>query len=155
MPFLDPEIYGRSTLENSSFLASSLNPNEAFHGRGFVARLSGSTAEFLSMWRRMFFGEQLFSLRDGKLSFTFSPAIHAYLIPEDRAVSAMLLGSCRVTYRLAQRTDVIPGKYEIRELHCTMKDGRQMTLAGGRLGALAAENLRAGRMASIEVFIDN
>lgn len=45
-PFMDPSVYGRSTLENSSFIASSVNPDESMHGRGFVARLSGTTAEF-------------------------------------------------------------------------------------------------------------
>lgn len=28
VPFLDPKVYGRSILENSSFIASSANPNE-------------------------------------------------------------------------------------------------------------------------------
>lgn len=46
IPFLNYETYGRSLLENSSFLVSSVNQNEKLHGRGFVARLSGATAEF-------------------------------------------------------------------------------------------------------------
>ena len=41
VPFLDGEVYGRSIYENSSFIASSKNPNSSFHGKGFVARLSG------------------------------------------------------------------------------------------------------------------
>ncbi|PAM92997.1 hypothetical protein B4N84_20275, partial [Flavobacterium sp. IR1] len=39
IPFLDPEMYGRSILENSSFIASSANPNVDLHGKGFVSRL--------------------------------------------------------------------------------------------------------------------
>ena len=51
IPFQDEERYGRSILENSSFLASSANPDESIHGRGFVARLSGSTVEFMDIGR--------------------------------------------------------------------------------------------------------
>lgn len=43
IPFQNPETYGRSIYENSSFIASSRNPNPSCRGRGFVARLSGST----------------------------------------------------------------------------------------------------------------
>ena len=50
VPFLDPQTYGRSPLENSSFIVSSAHPDESLHGRGFVARLTGATTEFLSMW---------------------------------------------------------------------------------------------------------
>ena len=40
-PFMDPQVYGRSPLENSSFIVSSAHPDESLHGNGFVARLSG------------------------------------------------------------------------------------------------------------------
>ena len=56
--FQDPEVYGRSPLENSSFLVSSAHPDESLHGAGFVARLSGATAEFLSIWTTMMAGRQ-------------------------------------------------------------------------------------------------
>lgn len=73
--FMNPEVYGRSTLENSSFIASSLNPDPKLHGQGFVSRLSGSTAELLSMWQLMMFGEALFTYED-KLIFTPKPRLH-------------------------------------------------------------------------------
>jgi hypothetical protein len=63
--FMNPEVYGRSPLENSSFIAPTNNPDAKKHGQGFFARLSGSTAEVLSIWRYLFFGPQLFSF-DGK-----------------------------------------------------------------------------------------
>ena len=34
--------------------AFSRNPNPSCRGRGFVARLSGSTIEFISMWKEMY-----------------------------------------------------------------------------------------------------
>ena len=52
IPFQDSQVYRRSPLENSSFLVSSAHPDEKLHGAGFVARLSGSTAEFLEIWLR-------------------------------------------------------------------------------------------------------
>ena len=57
---MTPEVYGRSILENSSFIASSRNPNPNNHGRGFVARLSGTTSEMLSMYLLMMQGEKSF-----------------------------------------------------------------------------------------------
>ena len=42
IPFLSPEIYKRSTLENSSFLLSSANQDVQSHGRGYVSRLSAA-----------------------------------------------------------------------------------------------------------------
>jgi len=48
LPFMDPKKYGRSLLECSSFIASSAFEDPSVRGRGFLARLSGSTAEFLS-----------------------------------------------------------------------------------------------------------
>ena len=155
VPFLDPAVYGRSTLENSSFLASSLNPNEEIHGRGFVARLSGSTAEFLSMWRRMFFGEQLFHLVDGKLALTFTPAIPEYLIPEDKTVRAMLLGKIPVTYRIDEKADVIPDTYRIRQISFETDTGQTVTVQGDTLGEFAARAVRDGKVRKIIVEVEN
>ena len=80
IPFQDEERYGRSILENSSFLASSANPDESIHGRGFVARLSGSTVEFMDMWQRMMFGHTPFREEDDKLVFALQPVIPSYLL---------------------------------------------------------------------------
>ena len=61
-PFLDPEVYGRSPLENSSFVVSSAHPDRSLHGRGYVARLSGTTAEFISIWFIIMTGGEPFSI---------------------------------------------------------------------------------------------
>ena len=75
VPFMDPQRYGRSILENCSFLGSSVNPDPATHGRGFIARLSGSTAEFIQIWLTLTAGPQPFCLLDGQLHFQPSPAL--------------------------------------------------------------------------------
>lgn len=54
--FMDPQVYGRSPLENSSFIAPTNNPDPKLHGQGFFARLSGSTVEALHMWYVMMTG---------------------------------------------------------------------------------------------------
>ena len=73
--FMDPLVYGRSPLENSSFIATTNNPDASKHGQGFFARLSGSTAEVISMWKRMIFGPSLFSLKGDNLAFQIKPLL--------------------------------------------------------------------------------
>ena len=97
IPFLVPNMYGRSTLENSSFIASSVNPNPDIHGRGFVARLSGSTTEMLSIWIEMFMGGKVFTYEDGKLVLNFTPKLSNWLFDEGK-VTFRLLSSCDITY---------------------------------------------------------
>ena len=114
--FLDPKVYGRSTLENSSFLVSSANPDESLHGRGFVARLSGAAAEFLEMWQIMMFGKDpIVRTKEGE-QLQLQPIIPEQLISEDGTVTATLLGKVPVTYHLPERRDYIPGEYEVTEL---------------------------------------
>ncbi|MFR6563644.1 MAG: hypothetical protein ACLUR5_18340 [Eubacterium ventriosum] len=42
--------------------------------RGFVARLSGSTTEMLSIWIEMFMGGKVFTYEDGKDLFLHTKA---------------------------------------------------------------------------------
>jgi len=77
VPFMNPAVYGRSVLENCSFIAPSVCPDPAARGRGFVARLSGSSAEFIHIWNLLTVGEKPFCLRDGKLQFILKPILPA------------------------------------------------------------------------------
>lgn len=142
IPFLDPAIYGRSTLENSSFLASSANPDPATWGRGFISRLSGSTAEVISLWQRMFLGDTLFHMRDGELAFGFSPVLPHWLFDEKGELSFRFL-DCRITYRnpTGRSGRLIPARMEL--------EGR--SLPGGILGASDAVNLRKKKTKAISV----
>ncbi len=148
VPFLDPEVYGRSPLENVSFIVSSANPDPTLHGRGFVARLSGSTAEFLQMRELMFFGKTPFILQDGALALRFTPFLPDYLIPEDREVRAKFAGSCEVIYRIAPGVQVVPGQYRITGM---VLDGQPYP--GDTLPASAAEAVRSGLVHQIIVQI--
>ena len=70
LPFMDPELYGRSLTECSSFIASSSFEDPAIRGKGFLPRLSGSTAEFLSMWVLMFVGPEPFFFESSRLGLS-------------------------------------------------------------------------------------
>lgn len=153
VPFLDPEVYGRSIYENSSFIASSKNPNAHYHGKGFVARLSGSTVEFIHMWSLMMFGLQPFVVRDGKLTLTFAPALPAYLIGEGRQVEAVFLGKIPVCYHLAEQKDYLPGGYEVKEIALTRGDGAQTKVEGGVLPEEWAKAVRDGEVSRIDVTV--
>ena len=96
--FQDPARYGRSPLENSSFIVSSAHPDKSLHGAGFVARLTGATAEFLSMWAMMMIGPNPFFIKDGDLCLRFQPALPSWLFDEAGRVSFTFLGHCEVTY---------------------------------------------------------
>ena len=153
VPFLDPEVYGRSIYENSSFIASSKNPNERYHGKGFVARLSGSTVEFIHMWSLMMFGLHPFAMQDGKLTLTFAPTLPSYLIGEDRQIEAVFLGKIPVRYHLAEQKEYLPGGYEVTKIVLTCGDGAQKNVNGGVLDEEWAKAVRDGEIAGIDVSI--
>ena len=154
VPFQDPERYGRSPLENVSFIASSANPDPAAHGRGFVARLSGSTAEFLHIWQLMFFGAEPFHVENGKLCLEFAPFIPEYLMPADGVVKATFLGCISVCYIAPGHHTLIPGAVKPAgyELICT--DGRIEHIEGSRITGAYAEAVRSGNVSAICVTME-
>ena len=147
IPFLSPEAYGRSPLENSSFIASSANPNPAFRGKGFVARLSGSTAEFMQIWQLMMFGAKPFTVEKGELTFRPAPALPGYLVSAD-GVDCTLLGKTKVHY--AAQGALIPGGYTVSAITVHWADGTADSYQDAVSGQ-AAERIRNGEAASIEV----
>ncbi|MBN2222398.1 MAG: cellobiose phosphorylase, partial [Vallitaleaceae bacterium] len=106
IPFLNPEIYGRATYENSSFIASSRNPDPEVVGQGFVARLSGSTIEALSMWQMLFVGKEWFCLKNEQLYFSFEPNLSVEWFDEESQVSFNFLTKTKVTYHNPERRNL-------------------------------------------------
>ena len=151
IPFQSPERYGRSPLENVSFLASSVNPDPAVHGRGFVARLSGSTAEFVQIWQLMFFGQNPFRIRCGRLTLGFRPFIPAYLMPESGCLRTTFLGHIPVVYQSAGLRELIPGKTVPVSYTLLWSDGASRTLQGDYLDEPCAMAVRSGQIAEIHV----
>lgn len=151
VPFLNEEMYGRSTLENSSFLASSANPNPDIHGKGFVARLSGSTIEFISMWKLMMFGHNAFFMKDNELMCKFAPAIPEYLIGEDKKISATFLGKTKVEYSFADKKNYIPGNYVIAGMDAVYENGIKVSVNCDTFKGQTARDIRDGKVRSIIV----
>ncbi len=104
--FMNPAVYGRSPMEHSSFIASSANPDPLTHGQGFVARLSGTTAEMLSIWLYMMVGKHMFIMEDNELKLALNPHIHSSFFTKDGEVSFKLLGKTLVTYKVNKAKNV-------------------------------------------------
>lgn len=74
--FQSPQRYGRSILENSSFIVSSAYYDKNLWGKGFVARLSGATVEMLNMWIVMCLGRRPFFVDNkNNLKIRFAPIL--------------------------------------------------------------------------------
>ena len=157
--FQNPEIYGRSPLENSSFIASSRFPDAKVHGVGFVARLSGATAEWISMVLHMGLGATPFQIVDGALRFAPAPVLADWLFTqqptggfEANSFGFKLFGHTWVVYNNPSRKNTfgpeaaMPIAFELR-----YPDGQQVTHAGAWLPKALALDLRQGHLVSVVI----
>lgn len=145
VPFFDAKTYGRSTLENCSFIASSANPDENLHGRGFVSRLSGSTTEVVSIWSQMFLGKTPFIYEDGKLGLRINPAISGELFDENGEISFNFLTTNKVTLHNPNRVDT----YSSNIKYVTV-DGERFD--GDTVFGEAVSRVRDDRNSKIEIY---
>ena len=152
VPFMDNKVYGRSPLEAASFIVSSAFPDPKLHGASFLARLSGSTAEFLSMWALIFAGSNPFNIdpATNQLALKFTPAIPGWLFTDAGIVSFTFLGFAKVTYHNPKKADTwtIAPKYAI----VTGLDGFVQKFDGAVIDTITAEKVRNQFVASIDVF---
>jgi hypothetical protein len=147
LPFMDPKLYGRSLMECSSFIASSAFEDPSVRGRGFLARLSGSTAEFLSMWALMMIGPNPFFVEKetGELRMQFLPAIPRWLFDDSDGsvphVSFKLFGAIDVTYYNWRGDDdlfrIPPARYMI-----TLRDGNIFNIPNSTIPFKLADKIR-------------
>jgi len=151
VPFMDSEVYGRSPLEAASFIVSSAFPDKKLHGASFLARLSGSTAEFLSMWSLMFAGVKPFSTTpQGTLKLQLLPIIPGWLFTEEGTVSFTFLGSITVTYHNPTKSDT--WKMTPKSAVVVGNDGHSFVDNDGILEGAIALSARSGGIQSIDVF---
>jgi hypothetical protein len=151
-PFMDPDTYGRSPLENVSFIVSSVHPDSALHGRGFVARLSGTTAEFLSIWFIMMTGGQPFQItEEGDLHFCLNPKIPGWLFPEDGVLSFTFLGHTRVRIHNPSREDT--WKLRPNRYHLHQQNGDKMVTGEVVTGNTAA-GIRRDQFHQIDLYLE-
>lgn len=153
-PFMDPEVYGRSILENSSFIASSVNPDQSLHGQGFVARLSGTTAEFLSIWQLMMVGKEFFTVQDSELTLKLQPILPAWLFDKNGRVHFKLLGHTDVTYHNPSGKNTF-GPDGVRVVKYILHmDGCKVEIAGERIQETYAKDIRGGKIERMDVYLD-
>ncbi len=165
VPFMDPQVYGRSVLENSSFIASSACPDPAARGRGFVARLSGTTAEFIHLWLLLTLGPGPFSVRNGELTFGLRPALPAKWFTEksvtvqwdekqvqipENAFACALAGNILLVYHNPDRRSTY-GKHPVRP-HKYLLDNQQ-EIGGPEITGKLAEQIRQRGIQRIDVWL--
>ena len=107
--FMDPYVYGRSPLENSSFIVPTCNPNKKMHGQGQFARLTGANAEVIDMFYLMFLGDKAFDYINNELVFTPSPKLSKEFFDKEDKVSFPLFNNCIITYHNPKRLDCYKG----------------------------------------------
>ena len=148
--FMDPSVYGRSTLENSSFLAPSNNPNPAIHGQGFFARLSGSTVEAINMWTLMMTGGKPFRMEDDTLVFDLQPALDGKFFTKEGELSFTFLGKTKVTYINPSRKSTY--HMEVDKIELIARDGKTLVNESVVKGSLAKEIRNLG-FEEIKIYI--
>lgn len=173
IPFLDPAVYGRSILENSSFIASSAHPDQRIHGGGYVSRLTGASAEMLHMWRLMTVGSQPFTVdENGDLVMKLDPQLPEWLftkeekevmtytetgsmtfVQPENTFAFNLLGSILTIYHNDSRVHTYDADARITKIDL-YKDGRLVqSVDGDTVPAPYAKQVREGEFDKIEVVI--
>lgn len=151
--FMDPEVYGRSPLECASFIASSAHPDTSIHGQGYLARLSGSTAEFLSMWNLMMMGHEPFVLdSEGDLSLQLRPLIPGWLFTQAGQLSFTLLGKVITTYHNPDFYDTWDPRLRITSSVVVDSSGIAQVIQGQSISHTFAVEARRGTLKSIDIF---
>jgi hypothetical protein len=154
--FQEPKRYGRSILENSSFIVSSVFPDRSLHGAGFVARLSGSTAEFLHIWRIINVGQNPFFLNErNELNLRLAPILPGWMFKKDKTYSFNFLGSIKVIYHNSKRKDTF-GKNaaSIKKILIKNRDGQTKEISSNTIPSPLAEQIRSRLITQIEIFLD-
>ncbi|MBF0593821.1 MAG: hypothetical protein HQL22_02505 [Candidatus Omnitrophica bacterium] len=174
IPFMSPDKYGRSILENSSFIVSSAHPDKNIHGQGFVARLSGSTAEFIHLWMYMNAGVAPFSLTDkNDIELAFCPALAGWLFTQQKTSAEyvvggkavrlsfpagvfafMFMGRTLVVYHNPARKDTF-GEKRVRIIRSVLAySGRKkiVNVDGSVIPSPLANDVRAGNVARIDIY---
>ena len=176
IPFLDPARYGRSIYENCTFIVSSAHPDPKIHGSGYVARLTGASAEFLSMWLYMTVGQSPFALdADGNLTMELRPVLPGWLFTEnDQTVDYFdssteswrelelpagrfafnFLGRILTVYHNINRGDTF-GSEAVKIKRMALTDPNGTTeLKGGVIGPSFAYRIRNGEYTRIDAYFE-
>ena len=156
IPFQKASRYGRSILENSSFLVSSAFPEKDLHGNGFVARLSGSTAEFLHIWLLTNIGPRPFTF-DAKtgLSLRLRPTLAGWMFDKkEKTYGFNFLSKTWVTYHNPHRKNTFgPNKAQINKIMFNDKDGALVELHSEAIPSPYASQIRSRQIKYLDIFL--
>lgn len=168
--FRNPDEYKRNPIENSSFLVSSgFSVDTRQHGRGCVARLSGSTVELLQLWSYLFLGDRPFVFESGQLCFRPEPKLagslfstqkqEVSLLGQQHTIAAdsaccLLFSTTLLVYVNPARRDTF-GSTAVKpcrfQLHAP--DGHMHSVEGPSLPANLASALRQGAFQRIDILL--
>ncbi|MBU1869927.1 MAG: cellobiose phosphorylase [Candidatus Omnitrophica bacterium] len=154
VPFQKPEKYGRNILENSSFIVSSAFPDKNLHGNGFVARLSGSTAEFLEIWKVMNCGKAPFFLNEkGELNLRFEPNLAGWLFNKKGEYSFNFLSKVKVVYHNQKKKDTFGrNAARIKKVCFNDKDGVPVEISSNVIASPYALQVRERQIKQIDIY---
>lgn len=157
IPFQKPEIYGRNILENSSFIVSSAFPDKSLHGNGFVARLSGSTAEFLNIWLIINLGIKPFFINErGELNLRFAPILAGWLFEsKNKTYTFNFLSAIKVIYHNSKRGNTF-GKNAVKPKKILFidKNGHTVELKSDTIPYPYAQQIRSRQINSIDIYFE-
>ena len=176
IPFLNPETYGRSVVENSSFIISEAHPDKKLVGKGYMARLSGATAEFIHIWMIICAGDSPFRLNKKKqLLFTLSPILPSWLftkktkeltlhhdksvvkkyVIEPKSFAFIFLNHTLVVYKQKGRLKHTYGNQatKIQSYELVTCEGEQIKIMGSWIPEPYASAIREKQIARIHVLL--
>lgn len=166
--FFPPQKYGRNILENSSFIVSSAYPDKNLWGKGFVARLSGATAELLNIWVEMCLGKKPFLIDENKkLVMQFSPILKSDLFTqskinfnfnnqeislEENSLAFKLFSSILVVYHNPKRKDTYASDCKIVKIEVKDKQGNLHTFNSNIISHPVSESIRKTQVERIDIY---
>ncbi|MBC7959022.1 MAG: cellobiose phosphorylase [Vallitaleaceae bacterium] len=175
VPFLKPEVYGRSILENSSFIASTVHPDPKTHGTGYVSRLTGASAEFLSMWLYMTAGRKPFLLDSkGALTLELKPILPGWLFTEkvkevticdatntwqtikleENTFAFNFLGNLLTVYHNKSRKNTYGEDAVMVKRIELLKNGEVISILGDKIPAPYAKMVREGQIDQMDLYLE-
>lgn len=157
IPFKNAQTYGRSILENSSFLVSSAFCDKNLWGTGFVARLSGSTIELLNIWLVMNIGNKPFYLdNDKKLNLKINPALPGWLFDKKiKSFQFNFLSEIKVTYYNQKLKNTYgQGAVKVKKISFLDKDSAQIEIKSDTIPSPYAEQIRSRQIKKINILLD-
>ncbi|MBU4342500.1 MAG: hypothetical protein KJ902_05405 [Candidatus Omnitrophica bacterium] len=162
IPFQNPEIYGRSIFENSSFLVSSAFQDKKFHGRGFIARLSGSTAEMMNIWLLMNAGKSPFFIdKNDMLNLKFKPVLPGWLFTEKAQLgfpkasfAFRFLGKTLVVYHNPRRKNTAGrGSARTRFMVLRYEGRKKVEIKSDTIGMPYSQDIRDRKVKRIDIYL--